>query len=341
MTSTAALALHYGLRLDAAPEFVQGYADGMRLDQRGQGVACGAGWIPRTKKCSPDKAKLTSKEAKAKTVEKSKARAKLKGEVKAAKGQKARVKEPSKPKSRFETLAANAKPTPGYIRVKDPKTGKVRKYYGEMVRDVSVDPGYRSNNAKYVFRRTGGKEIEVNRQQYENQFRRVKKEEYQAKVEEFSQKKKASNSNKDNQAQQGEPKTLDRAELQSALGWKAPGVGPKEWQEERIKEANTAYRTLTKPKSEVTPEEMSQVLKALEEGGYNPGYRHPIIERFNQYYDEVAYDPAKKKEVLGRYPDAKNSAEIFLEEVYKKEDIPLFNDREERLAEERKNRRRR
>jgi hypothetical protein len=92
MTSTAALALHYGLRLDSAPEFIQWYVDGMRLDQRGQGVACGRGWIPRSKKCSSDKAKQTSKEAKAKTVEKSKARAKLKGEVKAAKGQKAYVK---------------------------------------------------------------------------------------------------------------------------------------------------------------------------------------------------------------------------------------------------------
>ncbi len=48
-----------------------------------------------------------------------------------------------------------------------------------------------------------------------------------------------------------------------------------------------------------------------------------------------------KKAVLDQYPDAKNSAEIFLEEVYKKEDIPLFNDREQRLAEERKNPRRR
>lgn len=98
MTSTAALALHYGLRLDASPEFVQGYADGMRLDQRGQGVACGRGWIPRSKKCSRDKAAATPKEAKARTVEKSKERAKLKSEVKAAKGQKPRVKEKIKPK---------------------------------------------------------------------------------------------------------------------------------------------------------------------------------------------------------------------------------------------------
>jgi hypothetical protein len=93
MASTVSLALHYGLRLDAAPEFIQGYADGMRLDQRGQGVACGKSWIPRSKKCSRDKASQTSQEAKARTVEKSKARAKLKGEVKAAKGQKARVKD--------------------------------------------------------------------------------------------------------------------------------------------------------------------------------------------------------------------------------------------------------
>jgi hypothetical protein len=94
MASTTSLALHYGLRLDASPEFIRGYADGMRLDQRGQGVACGRGWIPRSKKCSRDKATATPKEAKARTVEKSKERAKLKGEVKAAKGQKPRVKAP-------------------------------------------------------------------------------------------------------------------------------------------------------------------------------------------------------------------------------------------------------
>jgi hypothetical protein len=79
--------------MKALTHFAAGYAAVMenRFDQRGQGVACGAGWIPRTKKCSPDKAKQTSKEAKAKTVEKARQRAKLKGEVKAAKGQKART----------------------------------------------------------------------------------------------------------------------------------------------------------------------------------------------------------------------------------------------------------
>jgi hypothetical protein len=61
-----------------------------RFDQRGQGVACGNGWIPRSKKCSRDKAAQTSKEAKAKTVEKAKARGELKRAVKAGKGQKAR-----------------------------------------------------------------------------------------------------------------------------------------------------------------------------------------------------------------------------------------------------------
>ncbi len=98
------LALHYGLRLDASEAFIQGYVDGMRLDQRGQGVACGKGWIPRSKKCSSDKAKQTSKEAKAKTVEKSRERAKLKGEVKAAKGQKPYVKEKPDPKQDPATL---------------------------------------------------------------------------------------------------------------------------------------------------------------------------------------------------------------------------------------------
>jgi hypothetical protein len=91
MKSTAFWAGYYGFRSDASEAFIQGYLDEVqRLDQRGQGVACGRGWIPRTKKCSRDKASQTSDEAKAKTVEKAKARAKLKGEVKAAKGQKAR-----------------------------------------------------------------------------------------------------------------------------------------------------------------------------------------------------------------------------------------------------------
>ena len=105
MASTTSLALHYGLRLDASPEFVQGYVDGMRLDQRGQGVACGRGWIPRSKKCSRDKASATPKEAKDRTVEKAKERAKLKGEVKAAKGQKARVKKSNKGKGGGQPIA--------------------------------------------------------------------------------------------------------------------------------------------------------------------------------------------------------------------------------------------
>jgi hypothetical protein len=82
-----------------ADAFLQGYLDVMhnRFDQRGQGVACGNGWIPRSKKCSRDKAAQTSKEAKAKTVEKAKARGELKRAVKEGKGQKARVKEKPAP----------------------------------------------------------------------------------------------------------------------------------------------------------------------------------------------------------------------------------------------------
>ncbi len=108
MPSAAHIAGYYGLPLDASPEFVRGYLDVMesRFDQRGQGVACGKGWIPRSKKCSSDKAKQTSKEAKARTVEKSKARAELKRAVKGAKGQKARVKVIDPPQiSREESLA--------------------------------------------------------------------------------------------------------------------------------------------------------------------------------------------------------------------------------------------
>jgi hypothetical protein len=78
-----------------ADAFLQGYLDVMhnRFDQRGQGVACGNGWIPRGKQCSPEKARQTPRAALDRTVEKSKARAELKRAVKEAKGQKARVKE--------------------------------------------------------------------------------------------------------------------------------------------------------------------------------------------------------------------------------------------------------
>lgn len=124
------LALQYGLRLDASPEFIRGYVDGMRLDQRGQGVACGRSWIPRTKKCSRDKASQTSREAKSKTVEKAKERAKLKGEVKAAKGKKpyvkpkpveAKPKNPAKAKriTLKESLATPPEKRPKIARIAD------------------------------------------------------------------------------------------------------------------------------------------------------------------------------------------------------------------------------
>lgn len=52
MYSTQAWAAHYGLPLNAPEDFVQGYADGMRLDAKGQGKPCGRGFIPANKKCS-------------------------------------------------------------------------------------------------------------------------------------------------------------------------------------------------------------------------------------------------------------------------------------------------
>jgi hypothetical protein len=62
-----------------------------RFDRKGEGVACGKGWISRRKKCGRDKSRTTSPEAKARTVEKQKVRQQLRGQVKAAKGQKART----------------------------------------------------------------------------------------------------------------------------------------------------------------------------------------------------------------------------------------------------------
>jgi hypothetical protein len=52
MYSTQAWAAHYGLPLNAPDDFVQGYADGMRLDAKGQGKPCGRGFIAPGKKCS-------------------------------------------------------------------------------------------------------------------------------------------------------------------------------------------------------------------------------------------------------------------------------------------------
>jgi hypothetical protein len=99
MATIAHIAGYYGLPIGVSESFIQGYLDGMqmRLDQKGQGVACGRGWIPRSKKCSRGKASQTSKEARAKTVEKAKERAKLKSEVKAAKGMKPYVKPKPEP----------------------------------------------------------------------------------------------------------------------------------------------------------------------------------------------------------------------------------------------------
>jgi hypothetical protein len=63
-----------------------------RFDRKGEGVACGKGWISRRKKCGRDKSRTTSPEAKARTVEKQKVRQQLRGQVRAAKGMKPYVK---------------------------------------------------------------------------------------------------------------------------------------------------------------------------------------------------------------------------------------------------------
>lgn len=73
-------------RKDASDPWLQGYLDVMenRFDQRGQGVPCGQSWIPRSKKCSKEKAKTTSKEARKRGAEKARDRASLKKEIKTA-----------------------------------------------------------------------------------------------------------------------------------------------------------------------------------------------------------------------------------------------------------------
>jgi len=57
MTSTTAIASYYGLRLDSSDAYILGYADGMRLDAKGQGKPCGRGFIAPNKKCSAKSSK--------------------------------------------------------------------------------------------------------------------------------------------------------------------------------------------------------------------------------------------------------------------------------------------
>jgi len=79
--------------------YIQGYLEVMswRFDRKGEGVACGRGWISRRKKCGRDKSRTTSPEAKARTVEKQKVRQQLRGQVKAARGMKPYVKPKQEP----------------------------------------------------------------------------------------------------------------------------------------------------------------------------------------------------------------------------------------------------
>lgn len=69
-----------------------------RCDRKGEGVACGGGFISPRKKCSRDKAKTTSKEALAKTKANAKAKHALKKQVAEDKGKKATpIQEKPKP----------------------------------------------------------------------------------------------------------------------------------------------------------------------------------------------------------------------------------------------------
>ena len=126
-----------------------------RFDQRGQGVACGNGWIPRTKKCSPDKAKQTSKEAKARTVEKAKARAELKRAVKAGKGQNAR----KKPRETYQI--SDAPYAKGKKQINIEKTDPSSTFKGDMSRLAENLGGRYSSRAKgYIMSPSKAKQFE-------------------------------------------------------------------------------------------------------------------------------------------------------------------------------------
>ena len=100
-----------------ADAFLQGYLEVMswRFDRKGEGVACGRGWISRRKKCGRDKSRITSPEAKARTVEKQKVRQQLRGQVKAAKGQKPYVKPKQDPDAPQEMPHKNPKTPQEFI----------------------------------------------------------------------------------------------------------------------------------------------------------------------------------------------------------------------------------
>ena len=92
---------------------VQGKKRGTGVVRASRGVPCGQSWIPRTSKCSKGKAATTPAEAKQRGVAKAKALHKLKGEVKTAKGQKARnITSYEKLERRGQmTLGLNVKPS--------------------------------------------------------------------------------------------------------------------------------------------------------------------------------------------------------------------------------------
>lgn len=146
MTSVISLSRQYGLRMDASEAFLQGYADGMRLDQRGQGKPCGKGFISARKKCSAKGAQQLAQDLKAgdegakKRVAIGKRNAQnqqaLSKAVREAKGQKAYVK----PNPEQEQGGAIQKKGGELARVaKEPPKGKASK-------QQEIDQKYASDN---------------------------------------------------------------------------------------------------------------------------------------------------------------------------------------------------
>lgn len=59
------IASYYGLRHDSSDAYILGYADGMRLDAKGQGKPCGRGFIAPGKNCTPKGRKRLAADLKA------------------------------------------------------------------------------------------------------------------------------------------------------------------------------------------------------------------------------------------------------------------------------------
>lgn len=141
--------LHRIDHYDASPEFLQGYADAMRFDRKGQGKPCGKGFISESKKCSKKGAETLAQELKSsdpkvaaaakKRVEIGKRNAKQRSEVK-------RQVEAATKKKR-ETEAAKPDTKRKKVKMSDLKRGLVEGYGAKSWQELKKDPMFQEEVA--------------------------------------------------------------------------------------------------------------------------------------------------------------------------------------------------